>query len=109
MSLQREQTNWLRLLAKRPIVKQLEIVKCCNLTFIKDLHKLIKHIAYDKNLKISPKYKVFLKKHKLFLHNFLKERSHKKKRVNLLRKVKGGFLGLLIPSLISLASSIIAK
>ena len=109
MSLQKQQANWLQLLAKKPIVKQLEIVKCCNLKFIKDLHKLVKFIAYDKNLKISPKYQTFLKKHKSFLHNFLKERSLKKKRVNLLRKVKGGFLGVLIPSLISLASALFIK
>ena len=107
MSVQRERTKWMQLLVKKAPPVQYEIVRTCSLDFIRDLHKLIKYIAYDKNLEISPKYKTFLKKHRTFLLNFLGTRSCKKKRENLLRKVNGGFLSLLIPAIVSIAGSVI--
>ena len=109
MPLQRQRANWLRLLAKKDTAEQYKIVKNCSPEFIKDLHELIKYIAQDKNVKISPKYKVFLKKHKIFLMNFIDESDTEKKKTRLLRKVNGGFLSVLIPSLISLATALIAN
>ena len=107
MFLQKQQANWLQVLAKRSEADQKDILRNCDSVVMEDLHNLIKFVGYDKNLKISPKLKDFLKAHKTFLHNFLKERNQKKKKVKLLRQVKGGFLGVLIPTLISLASAFI--
>ena len=107
MSLPKQQVHWMHLLGKQKPDKQCETIKNCNLTFIKDLHKLIKRVAHDKKLKISAKYKNFFQKHRIFLHNFIVEKDLKKKKKNLLRKVKGGFLGVLIPALVSIASAII--
>ena len=107
MFLQKQQANWLQVLAKRSEADQKDILRNCDSVVMEDLHNLIKFVGYDKKLKISPKRKDFLKAHKTFLHNFLKERNQKKKKVKLLRQVKGGFLGVLIPTLISLASAFI--
>ena len=107
MSLQREQADWLQLLAAQPPPTQYAIVKNCNLDFIRDLNKLIKYVAYDKNLEIPSKHKVFLTKHRTFLIDFVNTRSCKMKRENLLKKVNGGFLGLLIPTMVSIVSSVI--
>ena len=71
------------------------------------MNKIIRHITYGKNVVISPEEKVFFKKHILFIHKFLSERGLKKKQEILLRKVKGGFLSLLIPAMISIAGSVI--
>ena len=51
MSLQREQADWLQLLAAQPPPTQYAIVKNCNLDFIRDLNKLIKYVAYDKKFR----------------------------------------------------------
>ena len=107
MFLQKQRSNWMQMLAIKPVAEQYKIVKNSNLIFIKDLHKLIKYVAYDKKVKISPLQKCFLKKHKRFLLNYIEEMDPKKKKTRLLTKVKGGFLGLLIPSLISIVSSVI--
>ena len=107
MSVQTERANWMQLLAKKPPPVQYEIIQTCHLDLIRDLHKLIKYIAYDKKLDIPTKHKTFFKKHRTFLLNFLSTRSCKKKRENLLRKVNGGFFGLLIPTIVSIASSVI--
>ena len=107
--LDREKCGWLQTLAKKPVNLQVKIVRGCNSDFIQDLHNLIHFVVYDKNLKISSKHKEFLIKHRTFLRNFIEEENHKKKKVNLIRKVKGGFLGVLIPSLITLAAELFFK
>ena len=107
MSLQGKQLEWLQLLAKKPLNDQYNTVKYCHLKLIKDLNKIIKHITYGKNVTISPEERAFFKKHILFVRKFLSERSLKKKQKSLLRKVKGGFLSLLIPSIVSIAGAVI--
>ena len=101
--------GWLQTLARKPVELQVEVLNGCSSEFIQDLHNLIHFVVYDKNLKISEKYRVFLKKHRTFLRNFIEEDNLKKKKANLIRKVKGGFLGILIPSLITLAAELFAK
>ena len=107
--LQGEQRGWMQSLARKPANLQVKIVKDCNSEFIQDLHNLIHFVVYDKNLKFSTKQRDFLKKHRTFLYNFIEEDNHKKKKAALIRKVKGGFLGVLIPSLITLAAELFAK
>lgn len=107
MFLQKQRANWMQMLAAKPVAEQYKIVKNSNLILVKDLHKLIKYVTYNKKVKISPLQKCFLKKHRRFLLNYIEEKAPKKKKVRLLTKVKGGFLGLLIPALISIASSVI--
>jgi hypothetical protein len=109
MPLQKQRADWLQLLAKKDTIDQYKVVRDCSPDLIKDLHEIITHIACDKNLKISPKYKIFLKKHRTFLGNFIDEQDIKKKKCKLLRQVKGGFLSVLIPSLISLATALFTK
>ena len=107
--LQGEQRGWMQSLARKPVTIQLKVLKDCNSDFIQDLHNLITFVVYNKNLKIPERYREFLKKHRTFLYNFIEEENHKKKKSNLIRKVKGGFLGVLIPSLITLAAELFAR
>ena len=107
MSVQRKRLQWLQLLAKKSTKEQYNTVKYCNLDLIRDLHKIIKYISCDKHVTFTPEEKEFFKKHRIFFCNFLDTRSPKKKKENLLRKVKGGFLSLLIPAIASVASAVI--
>ena len=91
-----EKIDWFIWFNKQSSDIQCKTIQYCNDNFITDLHKLINHIAYDKNVKISPIHKQFFKKHKIFLRNFIEERSLKKKRAQLLQKVNVADLGLLI-------------
>ena len=109
MFLQKQRANWMQMLAKADTTEQHKIVKCSSVNLINDLHKLIEYVAYDKKVNLSPLQKSFLSKHKRFLINFIEENIVEKKKTRLLRKVKGGFLGVLIPTLVSLASAIISK
>lgn len=109
MSVQGKQLEWLQLLAKKSPTDQYYTVKHCHIKLIRDLNKLIKHITYGKNVTFSPEEKIFFKKHIIFVDNFLSTRSVNKKRDNLLRKVKGGFLSLLIPAIVSIAGAVIPE
>ena len=82
--LDREKRGWLQTLGKKPVNKQVKIVKGCNSDFIQDLHNLIHFVVYDKNLKFSTKQRDFLKKHRTFLYNFIEEDNHKKKKAALI-------------------------
>ena len=96
--------GWMYSLSRKPGGEQVELLKNCSWDFIQDLHNLIDFVAHDKNIKIPGKYMVFLKKHRTFLYNFVEEDNYKKKKDKLTRKAKGGFLGVLIPILILLAT-----
>ena len=97
---------WFLELGKKKPVKQCELIKRCNLKLVKAFHKLIR-FSYDKFHRVPSKDRPIFKKHKVFLANFMIEKDLKKKKKNLLRKVKGGFLSVLIPPLVALVSAIV--
>lgn len=107
MPLQKHQVEWLQLLANQPAAEQYKIIRSCNTDLLQDLNELIQKIIRHKKLKDSPESQRILKKHRTFLRNFTARQSVKKKKGCLLRKVKGGFLGVIIPTLVSLASTLI--
>ena len=102
-----DQLEWLQLLAKKPQRDQYNTVKYCNLKFITSLNKIIKHLMYGKNVRFSKEERAFFTKHRSFILEFLKEKDLKKKKQILLPKIKGGFLSLLIPTMVSVAGAVI--
>ena len=96
---------WFLELGKKKPVKQCELIKRCNLKLVKSFHKLIK-LSYDKFHRVPSEDRPIFKEHRVFLCNFMLEKDPAKKKRKLLRKARGGFLGVLIPALVSLVSSI---
>jgi hypothetical protein len=101
--------NELRLLAGCSPDKQSTAVKRYPLQFIKDLHKIIKYLACNTNLKFPSEYKKFLRYHKKFLSNFIDEKNCIKKKKALLWKIQGGFLGYLIQIIDEIVGPAISK
>ena len=97
----------IRSLLEKSANAQYNILKHSSPQLIRDLHKIIKYVAYTKNLKIPREYETFLNRHKKFLVKFIKEKSCIKKRKALLEKGASGFLGLLIAAMTSIASDIL--
>ena len=103
-----ERVEWLRKLSTKPVKEQRSDVKNGSVHIIKDLQKLMKFTKFNKYVRLNSKERHFLMKNRDFLHCFCKgNRHYGAKRKHLLTKVRGGFLGLLIPTLLSVVGSVI--
>ena len=98
-------------IAGKPPYEQHEIFKTCDLQLIMDLHKIINYAACSKSLKkkIPADSHALLRKHMDWIDDWLDEKSCVKKRKALFKKAQGGFLGMLIPILISAVEPHIPK
>lgn len=103
--------NWFKSLAKLPSKKRATVLKTGKGCFLKDIQKIIKFVGRSKKVKILPSHTKLFKKHKAFLSRFSRCKGPKLKKL-VLRKVSGGFFGILaalLPTIISLASSVLPK
>ena len=82
------------------------ILKECDVSFFKCVHKLAAYVCHDKSVKKSPFFREhlpYIRSKRAFLHGFILIKSYDKKRKYLLKGVNKGFLGKLLLLLVVLS------